>query len=104
MLFSTTDTIPGRTIKRHVGLAQGNVVRSKHVGRDIAARLKNIVGGELRGYTELIDEARRDALRRMSADARSQGANAVVGVRMTTSTVTVGASELYAYGTAVVVE
>ncbi|MGB6231473.1 MAG: YbjQ family protein [Litorimonas sp.] len=102
--MSNMETVPGRTVVRHLGLAQGNVVRAKHVGRDIAAGLKNLVGGELRGYTELLEEARRDALRRMTEDARSQGANAVVNVRLSTSSVTSGASELYAYGTAVVVE
>jgi uncharacterized protein YbjQ (UPF0145 family) len=101
ILLTNTETIPGRTIVRHIGLAQGNVVRAKHVGRDIAAGLKNIVGGELRGYTELLEEARRDALRRMVEDAKAQGANAVVNVRLSTSSVTSGASELYAYGTAV---
>lgn len=104
IILSNMETVPGRTVVRHLGLAQGNVVRAKHVGRDIAAGLKNLVGGELRGYTELLEEARRDALRRMTEDARSQGANAVVNVRLSTSSVTSGASELYAYGTAVVVE
>ena len=104
IILTNTDTVPGRTIVRHLGLAQGNVVRAKHVGRDIAAGLKNLVGGEVRGYTELLEEARRDALARMVEDAKSQGANAVVNIRMATSSVTSGASELYAYGTAVVVE
>lgn len=104
ILLTNMDSVPGRTIVRHIGLAQGNVVRAKHVGRDIAAGLKNIVGGELRGYTELLEEARRDAIRRMTEDARAQGANAVVNIRLSTSSVTSGASELYAYGTAVVLE
>ncbi|GHA96127.1 UPF0145 protein [Algimonas arctica] len=104
ILLTNMDSVPGRTIIRHIGLAQGNVVRAKHVGRDIAAGLKNIVGGELRGYTELLEEARRDAIRRMTEDARAQGANAVVNIRLSTSSVTSGASELYAYGTAVVLE
>ena len=104
MLLSNMETVPGKTIVRHIGLAQGNVVRAKHVGRDIAAGLKNIVGGELRGYTELLEEARRDAIRRMVEDAQAQGANAIVNVRLSTSSVTSGASELYAYGTAVLVE
>lgn len=104
ILLTTMDTVPGRTIIRHIGLAQGNVVRAKHVGRDIAAGLKNIVGGELRGYTELLEEARRDAINRMTEDARAQGANAVVNIRLSTSSVTSGASELYAYGTAVIVQ
>ena len=104
ILLTNAETVPGRTIIRQLGLAQGNVVRAKHVGRDIAAGLKNLVGGELRGYTELLEEARRDALRRMMEDARRQGANAVVNVRLSTSSVTSGASELYAYGTAVVLD
>lgn len=104
ILLTNMDSVPGRTIVQHIGLAQGNVVRAKHVGRDIAASLKNIVGGELRGYTELLEEARRDAIARMTEDARAQGANAVVNIRLSTSSVTSGASELYAYGTAVVVE
>lgn len=104
ILLTTMDTVPGHTIIRHIGLAQGNVVRAKHVGRDIAAGLKNIVGGELRGYTELLEEARRDAIDRMTENAREQGANAVVNIRLSTSSVTSGASELYAYGTAVVVQ
>ena len=104
IILTNTETVPGRTVVRHLGLAQGNVVRAKHVGRDIAAGLKNLVGGELRGYTELLEEARRDALRRMMEDARRQGANAVVNVRLSTSSVTSGASELYAYGTAVVLD
>lgn len=104
ILLTNMESVPGRTIVRHIGLAQGNVVRAKHVGRDIAASLKNIVGGELRGYTELLEEARRDAIHRMTEDARAQGANAVVNIRLSTSSVTTGASELYAYGTAVVIE
>jgi uncharacterized protein YbjQ (UPF0145 family) len=104
ILLTNMDSVPGRTIVRHIGLAQGNVVRAKHVGRDIAAGLKNIVGGELRGYTELLEEARHDAIRRMTEDARAQGANAVVNIRLSTSSVTSGASELYAYGTAVVLD
>ncbi len=104
IILTNMETVPGRTIVRHVGLAQGNVVRAKHVGRDIAAGLKNIVGGELRGYTELLEDARRDSIRRMIEDARAQGANAIVNIRLSTSSLTSGASELYAYGTAVVVE
>ncbi len=102
ILLTNTDSVPGRTIERHIGLVQGNVVRAKHVGRDIAASFKNIVGGELRGYTELLEESRRDAINRMTEDARARGANAVINVRLATSSVTSGASELYAYGTAVV--
>ena len=84
------------------GLVQGNTIRAKHVGRDIGAGLKNLVGGELKAYTELMAEARREAVDRMLAQAVALGANAVVNVRFTTSQVANGAAELYAYGTAVV--
>lgn len=104
MIVVNTEMVPGRTIKELKGLVQGNTIRAKHMGRDIAAGLKNLVGGELTGYTELLTEARRQALERMIAQAAELGANAVVNVRFTTSAVTQGAAELYAYGTAVVVE
>lgn len=104
MLVSNTETIAGYTIQELKGLVQGNTVRAKHAGRDIAASFKNIVGGELKGYTELLTESRREAMTRMLAQAEELGANAVVNVRFTTSAVTSGASELYAYGTAVVVQ
>ena len=103
MLISNTETIPGYTIRELKGLVQGNTVRAKHAGRDIAAGFKNLVGGEIKGYTELLTESRQEALQRMLAQAEQLGANAVVNVRFTTSAVTSGASELYAYGTAVIV-
>ncbi len=104
MIVVNTETIPGYSIREIKGIVQGNTVRAKHAGRDIAAGLKNLVGGELRGYTELLTESRREAMQRMLAQAQELGANAVVNVRFTTSSVTSGASELYAYGTAVVAE
>ena len=104
MFVVNTETIAGKRIIEVKGLVQGNTVRAKHVGRDIAAGLKNIVGGELKGYTELLVESRRDALSRMLSQAEELGANAVVNVRFATSSITAGAAELYAYGTAVVVE
>jgi len=104
MVLVNTETVPGHTIREVKGLVQGNTIRAKHVGRDIAAGLKNIVGGELKGYTELLTEARRQAVERMIAQAQQLGANAVVNVRFTTSAVTQGAAELYAYGTAVVLD
>jgi len=104
MIVVNTETVPGRTIRELKGLVQGNTIRAKHVGRDIAAGFKNIVGGELRGYTELLTEARRQAVERMIAQAEQLQANAIVNVRFTTSAVTQGAAELYAYGTAVVIE
>lgn len=103
MILTNTETIPGRTISQHIGLVQGNTVRAKHVGRDIMAGLKNIVGGELSGYTELLEDARKEATARMVEDATSKGANAIVNVRFSTSAITAGASELYVYGTAVVI-
>lgn len=103
MIAVNTETIVGYEIVEMKGLVQGNTIRAKHFGRDIAAGLKNLVGGELKGYTELLSEARRQSLERMLAEAESIGANAVVNVRFTTSAVAQGAAELYAYGTAVVV-
>ncbi len=104
MIVANTETIAGYEVRESKGLVQGNTIRAKHFGRDFAAGLKNLVGGELRGYTELLIEARRQALERMLAQAEQLGANAVVNVRFTTSAITQGAAELYAYGTAVVVE
>ncbi|MFP6591289.1 MAG: YbjQ family protein [Candidatus Latescibacterota bacterium] len=104
MIVVNTESVPGLPILEVKGLVQGNTVRAKHVGRDIAASFKNIFGGELRGYTELLTEARREALGRMLRQAQAIGANAVVNVRFATSSITSGAAELYAYGTAVVVD
>ena len=104
MIVVNTETIPGYQIREIKGIVQGNTVRAKHAGRDIAAGLKNLVGGELKGYTELLTESRREAMQRMLSQAQQLGANAVVNVRFTTSSVASGASELYAYGTAVVAE
>lgn len=104
MIVTNTETVPGYQIVEIKGLVQGNTVRAKHVGRDIMAGFKNIVGGEVKGYTELLTESRRQAMERMLAQAEQLGANAVVNVRFTTSAVTQGAAELYAYGTAVIVQ
>ena len=104
MIVVNTEAIAGYTIREVKGLVQGNTIRAKHLGRDVVAGLKNIVGGELKGYTELLIEARRQALERMLAQAEQLDANAVVNVRFTTSAITQGAAELYAYGTAVVIE
>jgi len=104
MIVVNTETIPGHRILEVKGLVQGNTVRAKHVGRDIAASLKNLVGGELSGYTELLVESRRQSLARMLTQAQELNANAVVNVRFATSSITAGAAELYCYGTAVVVE
>lgn len=104
MLISNLEAIPGRVVKTHLGLVQGSTVRAKHVGRDIAATLKNIFGGELRGYTELLNDSREEAMQRMVAQASSLGADAVLNVRFSTSSVAQGASELFVYGTAVTLE
>ncbi len=101
MIVVNTETLPGYEIVQSLGIVQGNVVRAKHMGRDIAASFKNIVGGELKGYTELLTEARRDASARMIAQAGELGADAVINVRFSTSAITQGAAELYVYGTAV---
>jgi uncharacterized protein YbjQ (UPF0145 family) len=104
MIVVNTETVPGYRILELKGLVQGNTIRAKHLGRDIGAGFKNLVGGELRAYTELMSEARREATERMLEQARQLGADAVVNVRFTTSQVAGGAAELYAYGTAVAVE
>ena len=103
MLVVNTETVPGYRVLAIKGLVQGSTVRAKHLGRDIAAGFKNLVGGELKGYTELLTEARREAMSRMLAQAQELGANAVLNVRYSTSAITTGASELFAYGTAVTV-
>ncbi len=103
MNTSTLETVPGWTVKEHLGIVQGSTVRAKHIGRDIAAGLKNIVGGELTGYTELLTEARDEAFQRMVDQAEAKGANAVLNIRFATSSVTQGASEILAYGSAVIV-
>lgn len=104
MIVTNTETVPGYRVADIRGLVQGNTVRAKHAGRDIAASFKNLVGGELTGYTELLTESRRQAMERMLAQAQQLGANGVLNVRFTTSAVSAGAAELYAYGTAVILE
>ena len=101
MIVSNTEQIANYQITETLGLVNGNVVRSKHLGRDIMAGLKTIVGGEIRGYTEMMTEARAEAQRRMIEQAQQLGANAVINVRFTTSAVAAGMSEILAYGTAV---
>ncbi|MEW8253049.1 MAG: YbjQ family protein [Candidatus Thiodiazotropha taylori] len=104
MLVTNIEILPDRRIVEHLGLVQGSSVRAKHVGRDIMAGLKNIFGGELKGYTELLQESRAEAMERMIEQAEAVGANAVLNVRFSTSSVAAGAAELFAYGTAVVLE
>ncbi len=104
MLLSNIEEVPGKRIVEFYGIVTGSTVRAKNVGRDIMAGLKNIVGGELKGYTELLEESRKQAIERMVTQAESVGANAVVNVRFSTSSVAQGAAELFAYGTAVRVD
>lgn len=101
MMLSNIEVLPGYTITKHLGLVQGSTVRAKHVGRDMMAGLKNIVGGELKGYTELLEESRQEALNRMTAQAKKIGANAVINIRFSTANIASGAAEILAYGTAV---
>jgi len=102
MLVSNLELLPGKVIQKHLGLVQGSSVRSKHVGRDIAASLKNFFGGELKGYTELLSDSRDEATERMEQQAIALGANAVLNVRYSTSSIAAGAAEIFVYGTAVV--
>ena len=104
MILTNVETVPGKTIVEHYGLVAGNTIRAKHIGRDLMATLKNLVGGELKGYTQLMQESRQQAVDRMVEQAAQLGANAIVNVRFSTSSVAQGAAELYAYGTAVRVE
>ncbi len=104
MMIVTTPTITGKRIVVTHGLVRGNTVRARHIGRDIGAMFKNLVGGEIRAYGELLEDSREQALQRMMEDAQELGANAVVSVRIATSVVMAGAAEMLAYGTAVTVE
>ena len=104
MIVVTTDYVSGKKIVKVLGLARGNTIRARHVGHDIAAGLKNLVGGEIRDYTKMMAEAREQAIDRMVADAETMGANAVVNIRITTSMIMQSASEIMVYGTAVVIE
>ena len=101
LLITTTDTIPGREIAHTIGLVKGSTVRAKHIGSDIVASLRNLVGGEVKEYAALLTGAREQAIDRMLSEARMMGADAVVGMRLETSTITQAASEVVAYGTAV---
>jgi uncharacterized protein YbjQ (UPF0145 family) len=104
LIFSNIETIPGMTITQSLGVVSGSTVRAKNVFKDIGAAFKNIAGGEIKAYTELLQESRNEALFRMLQDASARGANAVVNVRFATSSVAGGAAELLAYGTAVVAQ
>jgi uncharacterized protein YbjQ (UPF0145 family) len=104
VILTTLEGVPGKTIIEHYGLVQGSTIRAKHIGKDIMAGFKNIVGGELKAYTELLQDSRKEALDRMVQQAEELQANAVVNIRFATSSVAQGAAELFAYGTAVKVE
>jgi len=101
VIITTTDFIPDREIEKIIGLVSGNSIRAKHIGKDIVAGLRTVVGGEITEYTEMLTESRREALQRMMEDAQSVGADAVINIRYSTSSVMTGAAEMLAYGTAV---
>ena len=104
MIIATTDELAGYRVVKSLGLVRGNTIRARHVGKDIVASLRNLVGGEVHEYTKMLAESREQALDRMSAEASRLGANAVLGVRFSSASVMQGAAELLAYGTAVIVE
>ncbi len=101
MILSTTFEVPGKKVDRSLGIVTGNTIRAKHIGKDIVASLRNIIGGELKEYTEMLSEARKEAIKRMEREASKMGADAVIGVRLTTATVSHASAEMLAYGTAV---
>ncbi|MBD3305144.1 heavy metal-binding domain-containing protein [candidate division KSB3 bacterium] len=104
MILTNIESVPGKRIVEHFGVVSGSTVRAKHIGKDLWAGLKNITGGELKGYTDLLQESRNEATNRMIQEATQLGANAIINVRYATSSVAQGAAELYVYGTAVRVE
>lgn len=104
MILTNIETVPGYTITEQFGMVSGSTVRAKNFAKDMMAGVKNFVGGELKGYTELLEEARKEAISRMQEQAKRLGANAIINVRFATSAITSGAAEVYAYGTAVKVE
>jgi len=104
MIITTADRVEGRGIVKTVGLVRGNTIRARHVGRDIRAAVKSVVGGEITDYTHMMTEAREQAIQRMVEDAEKKGANAVVGMRFSTSMIMQNAAEVLAYGTGVVLE
>lgn len=104
MLLTTTETIEGKKIVKTLGLVRGNTIRARHIGNDIMASLKNVVGGEISNYTKMMAESREQALDRMVEEAQGKGANAVIQMRFATSMVMTSAAEILAYGTAVIVE
>lgn len=104
MLISNLEFMTGKKVTKHLGLVQGSSVRAKHAGKDILAGIKNMFGGELKAYTELLQESREEATERMIEQAQAIGGNAVLNVRFSTSSITAGAAEIYVYGTAVILD
>ncbi len=104
MIVVTTDRIEGKQVVKTLGLVRGSTIRARHLGRDVMAQLRNIIGGEITDYTKMLAESREQSLQRMVEQAESMGANAIISTRFVTSMVMAGAAELLAYGTAVVVE
>jgi len=104
MIITTSEQIPGRNVIKTIGWVKGNTIRARHMGKDIMAGLRSVVGGEITEYTKMMAESREQSIQRMVEEAESQGANAIIGLRFTTSMVMQNASEILAYGTAVVVE
>ena len=104
MIITTADRVEGRAVVKTVGLVSGSTIRTRHVGRDVKAMLKSVVGGEITDYTHMMEEAREQAIQRMVEDAEKKGANAVVGMRFATTEVMQSAAEVLAYGTGVVLE
>ena len=104
MIVVTTETVPGRQVVEALGVVRGSTIRAKHLGKDIMASLRNVVGGEVKEYTEMLTETRNESVQRMKQEARALGADAVVNLRFSTSQVMAGAAELLAYGTAVRLE
>ena len=104
MIITTSEQVAGKTVAKTIGLVRGNTIQARHIGRDLRAGLKGIVGGEITDYTEMMSSAREEAIQRMEADAKSKGANAIVNMRLATSMIMQNAAEVLAYGTAVVLE
>lgn len=104
MILSTTEDVPGYKVVKVLGVCGGSVVRAKHLGKDIIAALRNIVGGEVKEYSEMLEDARKIAVERMIENARKMGANGIIGVRFMTSSIATGMAEIFAYGTAVVLQ
>ena len=101
IITTTTETLPGKTVSEVLGIVKGSTIRARHIGRDIAASLKNVVGGEIKSYTQMIQQSREEAFNRMINDAQDKGADAIINIRFVTSMVMQGAAEILAYGTAV---